>query len=143
MEETLHKKWSFSLKIASVNVTKFAISCGFGHIYRRNLLWKTSFFVQWNWCFRCCYNFRKAKSYFINFSIALVKNGRCHLRNGNLKLAVFQEWINEFSWFFICFSEVTIFGYTTNVTAQLLILNTGDPIRMYMLSLKYLELLFL
>ena len=28
----LHKKWSFPLKISSVNVTKSAVSCGFGHI---------------------------------------------------------------------------------------------------------------
>ena len=30
---TLHKKWSFSLRIFSVNVTKSAVSCGYGHIY--------------------------------------------------------------------------------------------------------------
>ena len=29
----LHKKWGFSLKIYSVNVTKSAGNCGFGHIY--------------------------------------------------------------------------------------------------------------
>ena len=33
---TLHKKWSFLLRISSVNMTKFAVSCGFGHIYWRN-----------------------------------------------------------------------------------------------------------
>ena len=33
---TLHKKWSFSIKISSVNVTKSAENCGFGHIYWRN-----------------------------------------------------------------------------------------------------------
>ena len=33
---TLHKRWSFPLIISSVNVTKSAISCGFGHIYWRN-----------------------------------------------------------------------------------------------------------
>ena len=33
---TLHKKWSFPLRISSVNVTKSAASCGFGHIYWRN-----------------------------------------------------------------------------------------------------------
>ena len=38
-ERTLHKKWSFPLRISSVNVTKF----GFGHIYWRNPWWKTSF----------------------------------------------------------------------------------------------------
>ena len=30
---TLHKKWSFPLRISSVNVSKSAVSCGFGHIY--------------------------------------------------------------------------------------------------------------
>ena len=34
---TLNKKWSFPLRISSVNVTKSAGSCGFGHIYWRNL----------------------------------------------------------------------------------------------------------
>ena len=43
---TLHKKWSFPLRICSVNVTKSKDSCGFGHIYWRTLYWKTSFFVQ-------------------------------------------------------------------------------------------------
>ena len=31
------KKWSFPLRISSVNVTKSAVSCGFGHIYWRNM----------------------------------------------------------------------------------------------------------
>ena len=34
---TLHKKWSFPIKISSVNVTKSARNCGFSHIYWRNL----------------------------------------------------------------------------------------------------------
>ena len=33
---TLHKKWSFPLRISSVNVTKSVASCGFSHIYWRN-----------------------------------------------------------------------------------------------------------
>ena len=33
---SLHKKWSFPLRISSVNVTKSAVSCGFGQIYWRN-----------------------------------------------------------------------------------------------------------
>ena len=33
---TLHKKWSLPLRISSVNVTKSAGNCGFGHIYWRN-----------------------------------------------------------------------------------------------------------
>ena len=41
--------FSFPSTIFSVNVTKSAVSCKFGHIYWRNPLCKTSFFVQ---CFR-------------------------------------------------------------------------------------------
>ena len=33
---TLHKEMKLSLRISSVNVTKFAGNCGFGHIYWRN-----------------------------------------------------------------------------------------------------------
>ena len=45
---TMHKQWSFSLRISSVNVTKSAFSCGFGHIYWRKPHWKILFFVQCN-----------------------------------------------------------------------------------------------
>ena len=38
---TMHKKWNFSLSIPSINVTKSAGNCGFGHIYWRNPYWKT------------------------------------------------------------------------------------------------------
>ena len=36
IECTLHKKWTFPLKISLVNVIKSAFSCGFGLIYWRN-----------------------------------------------------------------------------------------------------------
>ena len=42
-ERPLHKNWRFSLRISSVNVTKSAVSCGFGHIYWRNPEWKFHF----------------------------------------------------------------------------------------------------
>ena len=42
----LHQKGSFALKISLVNVTRSAENCRFGHIYRANRYWKTSFFVQ-------------------------------------------------------------------------------------------------
>ena len=46
---SLHKKWSFPLRISSVNVTKSAVSdSGLGHIYWRNPEWETSFFVQYH-----------------------------------------------------------------------------------------------
>ena len=43
---TLHKKWSFQLRISSVNLTKSGVLRGFGYIYWRNRWWATSFFVQ-------------------------------------------------------------------------------------------------
>ena len=43
-DHSLHKKWSFLLAISSVNATKSARNCGFGHMYWRNLYWKASFF---------------------------------------------------------------------------------------------------
>ena len=36
ISSTLHKKWSFPLRISSVNVTKSAGNSGYGHIYWRN-----------------------------------------------------------------------------------------------------------
>ena len=39
----LYNKWSFPLRISSINVTIPAVSCGFGHIYWR----KISFFETW------------------------------------------------------------------------------------------------
>ena len=42
----LQKLWSFPLTISSVNVTKSAGICRFGHIYWWNPWWNTSFFVQ-------------------------------------------------------------------------------------------------
>ena len=51
-----HKKWSFLLKISSVNVTKYAVLCGFDHIYWRKSSWKTSFFVQCLFLQKECYS---------------------------------------------------------------------------------------
>ena len=41
---TLHKKWSFPLRISSVDVTRSAGNFRFGHIYWRNPELKASFF---------------------------------------------------------------------------------------------------
>ena len=40
---TLHKKWSFPLRVSSVNVTKSAVSCEFGHVYWKILNGKLHF----------------------------------------------------------------------------------------------------
>ena len=40
---TLHKRWSFPLRISLVDVTKSLEYCGLGHIYWKNPKWKTPF----------------------------------------------------------------------------------------------------
>ena len=45
-EQSLHKKWSFPLRISSINVTESAVSCEFSHIYWRNPEQKTSIFLS-------------------------------------------------------------------------------------------------
>ena len=42
------KKRSFPLRISSVNVTKFAVSCGFGQTYYEILNAKPHFLIQWH-----------------------------------------------------------------------------------------------
>ena len=41
------KKWSFSLRFSSVNVTTSEASCGFGNFYGRSPLWKHSLQCLW------------------------------------------------------------------------------------------------
>ena len=86
ISSTLHKKWSFPLRIFLVNMTKCAVSCGFGHIYWRNTWWKTSFFVQCNLYngFRAIFNvlfqaysdiFREYSREHLRVSVTLCKLG--------------------------------------------------------------------
>ena len=42
---SVYKKWIFSLRISSANVIKPAVSCGFGHISWRNPKLKSSYFA--------------------------------------------------------------------------------------------------
>ena len=44
-QNSLRKKWCFPLRVSSVNVTKSAVSCGFGHIY-----WKKSLMENFIFC---------------------------------------------------------------------------------------------
>ena len=78
-KQPLHKKWSFPLRISSVNVTKSAVSCGYGHIYWRNPQWKNSFFVLWT----CLTDNR------MNID---VKNGTWKFENIQFMM---QEWWND------------------------------------------------
>ena len=62
---TLHKRWSFPLRISSVNVTKFAGTHGFRHIYWRNPPWKTSFFEQCDSKYNCLVTITASSYYHI------------------------------------------------------------------------------
>ena len=55
-----------------------------------------------NWFLVCWYKIRKAKSFFNNFWVVMVKNGRSILGLWTLKSAVFQEWVDEMGWFLAC-----------------------------------------
>ena len=53
-----------------------------------------------NWFLGCWSNFRKAKSYFNNFWMVVIKKGCGLLGIGTLKSALSQEWTDESGWFF-------------------------------------------
>ena len=53
-----------------------------------------------NWFFAWRYKFRKAKSFYDNYWVGVVGNGRGFLSHGNLKSAVSQEWTDELIWIF-------------------------------------------
>ena len=58
---------------------------------------------EWNkLIFGALIQFVKAKSYFNNFVVVVVKNRQSFLGLGTLKSAVSQEPLDEMSWFFIC-----------------------------------------
>ena len=69
----MHKKWSFPLRIYSVNVIISAGNCGFGHIYWRNPSWKTSFF-----CAVTCGKENSQKSVGATLSVCLNKDSYFH-----------------------------------------------------------------
>ena len=56
------QKMSFSFRISLVNVIKSLSNSRFGDIYRRNLKWKTSFFMQNKLCTNVLLNYTFLKS---------------------------------------------------------------------------------
>ena len=62
-------KICFPLRISSASVTKSAVSCRCGHIYLRNLLWKTSIFYAVSTTFQL-----RSK---INFSHSFPQGKKC------------------------------------------------------------------
>ena len=55
----LQKQWSFPWRISSVNLTKSAVSCGFGYIYWTSPSWKTSFLCSGSCAFLSLFQWKK------------------------------------------------------------------------------------
>ena len=72
-EYTLHKKWSFPLRISIVNATKSGVSCGLGHIYGKKVL--------------------NRKLHFLFFHFYVSRHAQCFKRFGLnlLKLKLFED----------------------------------------------------
>ena len=78
--DSLHKRWSFPLRVFSVNVTKSTVFCGFGHIYWRNLDEKNHFLCSDLTC-------GKKKSLFVSEGCNL----RCFSWKKNWAIATFER----------------------------------------------------
>ena len=60
-----------------------------------------------NCFFACWYKFRKAKSWFNDFWVAMIRNGHGLLVYDTLKSAVSWEWIFELSW--LCWGQLQLY----------------------------------
>ena len=69
-----------------------------------------------SWFFACWYKFRKAKSYFNNYWVDIVKNARDLIEHRTLKPSVSHKWFDELGrlieWYLHADSDGTIF-YST------------------------------
>ena len=75
-----------------------------------------------NWLFACWCKFRKAKSYFTDFWVGLVKNGCGHLVHETPKSV---EWVYELSWFFACWLWCNNFWLDKHRNLYVWLLNAG------------------
>ena len=57
---------------------------------------------RWKKLIFCMQKFRKAKSWFNDFLVDMVKNGHGPLVHETIKSAISKEWIYELRWFFAC-----------------------------------------
>ena len=91
----LHKKWSFPLRISSVNVIKSEVSFGFANIYWRNPEWKTSFSCSEGVTDQYSILARKTAGFFLNFATTM--NLTRVLRHGEIKFHYFimYTWYRE------------------------------------------------
>ena len=88
---SMHTKWSFWTRISSVNVTRSAAFCGFGHIYWRNPWCKTLFFVR---CLSCS----KSNMFLMMVISVYVFHYHLFLKAGRnfLKLISIQRFFSKF-----------------------------------------------
>ena len=74
---------------------------------------------EMSWRFACWYKFRKAKSYFDNYWVSVVKNGWDLKDHWTLKLVVSHKLFDELSRFIVQYlhvdSDGIIFGLTTSL----------------------------
>ena len=84
--------------------------------------------MNWCWC-----KFRKAKSYFSDFWVGVVKNGLPHLVQETLKSAVFLEWVYKLSLFFACWLQCNNFWLDWHCTLHFWLLN-ASLVQLYLLA---------
>ena len=74
---------------------------------------------EMSWLFACWYKFRKAKSYFNNYWVGIVKNEWGLIDHGTLKSGVSHKWFDKLSrlmeWFLHADSDGIIFGLMVNL----------------------------
>ena len=111
---TLHKKWSFPLRISSINVTKSVGNCEFiGHSYWRNPYWKTSYFAQCFLMIDSLSSFTLTFLYDFEIMFSLYSHHICNstqTESGYLKLLIFgtHEGFKSNRWCKIDFSIASL-----------------------------------
>ena len=72
-----------------------------------------------SWFFACWYMFRKAKNYFNNYWVGMVKNGWDFLDHETLKSGIFPKWFDELNrlieWYLDVDNDGIIFGLINNI----------------------------
>ena len=84
-----------------------------------------------NWFFAYWCKFRKAKSYFTDFWVGVVRNGHAPLVRETQKSA---EWVYELSWFFTCWLRCNNFWLDKYCTLHLWLLS-ASLLQFYFLDL--------
>ena len=89
--------------------------------------------MEWTDILHAGANSGKARSYFNDFWVGIVRNGHGHLVYETLASAVYKEWVYEFSWFFACWLWGSNFWLDWHRTLYLWILN-ASLLQLYLLD---------